>query len=452
MLRLIFFLIQLALVVVAALWLTANTQDMSMVVMGTRITMNAGLAALMLLIVVWILFQVFRLIKAFVDLPANQRKQREENKHRRGLDAISKGLSALAAGDSKEAAKQSKVAQKYLAKSPLTHLISAQTALLEGNSDKADENFIAMLEDQQAAFMGLRGLITQAMKRGDRAETVALLYEALKLRPKTFWVVDTLFRLEAAQGHWADTLTIIDQGRSNRVLAKPQAQRYLAVVQTQIAREHLTAGELKEARTAAQRAVQLAPDLAPAQLVLADLLRQSDGPEAAAKALQRAWKRQPHALYSYAYLQALGAEGPRAILDAMTALHDLRSDHALSKLELGRAQLAAGELEAARESLAPLENRAPSHRLFRALASLEEAEGGSLEAINALQAKASLYARDDAWSCSACQDEHQAWNAVCPTCESFDTLSWESEQIDRDNRPALEQRLAGSVALLEAGR
>lgn len=452
MLRLMLFLAQMAAVIAAALWLTANTQDMSLVVMGTRVTMNAGLAALMLLIIVWILFQVFRLVKAFIDLPATQRKQREESKHRRGLEAISKGLSALAAGDAKEASKQSKVAQKYLAKSPLTHLISAQTALLEGNSDQADQNFIAMLDDPQAAFMGLRGLITQAMKRGDRAETVALLYEALKLRPKTFWVVDTLFRLEAAQRHWPETLTILDQGRANRVLSKAQGQRALAVVQAQQAEELLAAGEIKPARSAAQRAVQLAPELAPAQLVLSDILRQSDGPEAAARALQRAWKREPHPLYSLAYLQALGADGPRAILDAMTALHALRPEHALSALELGRAQLAAGELQAARASLEPLEARAPSHRLYRALSSLTEAEGGSLERITGLQAKASLYARHDAWSCSACQDEHQAWSAVCPTCESFDTLGWGSEGHEHDERPALEQRLAGRVALLEGGR
>ena len=185
MLRLFFFLVQLAVLVGASLWLVNQTGDVAIEAFGNEFRLNAGLAIIALIIVVWLVIQGYNLVTNFLNLGERAKRKRAEAHNRKGIEAITRGLSAIAAGDTQEAARQQRKAEKHLKTSPLTHLIGAQTALLEGDSEKASDKFTAMLEDKEAAFMGLRGLINQAMQSGDRAETFELLRQAYKLRPKT---------------------------------------------------------------------------------------------------------------------------------------------------------------------------------------------------------------------------------------------------------------------------
>ena len=66
------------------------------------------------------------------------------------------------------AQRQAKKADVLLNEPPLTMLLSAQAAQLDGDEQAAEGYFRAMLEREETRFLGLRGLITQAIKRGSR--------------------------------------------------------------------------------------------------------------------------------------------------------------------------------------------------------------------------------------------------------------------------------------------
>ena len=53
---------------------------------------------------------------------------------------------------------------------PLTLLLSAQAAQLEGDDQAARGYFEAMLDQPATAFLGLRGLLVQAERTGDTAQ------------------------------------------------------------------------------------------------------------------------------------------------------------------------------------------------------------------------------------------------------------------------------------------
>ena len=45
-----------------------------------------------------------------------------------------------------------------------------------------------MMEQPETEFLGLRGLLTQAIKRGDKGEALDLARRAYRLKPKSAWV------------------------------------------------------------------------------------------------------------------------------------------------------------------------------------------------------------------------------------------------------------------------
>src|SRR6185312_9115021 len=106
-----------------------------------------------------------------------------ESRRRRGYRELTQGLAAVAAGDGVEAQKHARKAERLLAEPSLTLLLSAQAAQLADDRVAANRAFTAMLDDQQTAFLGLRGLITQALRDGDQAKALGFAKRAFELRP-----------------------------------------------------------------------------------------------------------------------------------------------------------------------------------------------------------------------------------------------------------------------------
>ena len=110
----------------------------------------------------------------------NQQGQERRN---RGYRALSHGLVAVAAGDPHEAQRWAKKAHKLLDDQPLSRLLSAQAAQLSGEAEAARAHFEKMLEAEETRFLGLRGLLMQALRDGDDAVALDYLRQAKELRP-----------------------------------------------------------------------------------------------------------------------------------------------------------------------------------------------------------------------------------------------------------------------------
>src|SRR6185312_12175791 len=123
-----------------------------------------GFATLVVALALAVLFTLLRLI---LRGPRAWARGRRERRRQQGYRALTQGMVAVAAGDAEEAQKLARKADSLLAEPPLTLLLSAQAAQLSGDEGAATRYFTAMLERPETEFLGLRGLLMQALRGGD---------------------------------------------------------------------------------------------------------------------------------------------------------------------------------------------------------------------------------------------------------------------------------------------
>lgn len=114
-------------------------------------------------------------------------------RHRRGLDAMSKSLIAVAEGDGRAALRHAETADRLLEDQTLTRLLCAQAAKLAGDESRAEALFEEMLESDDTRFLGLRGLLKQALEGGKSERALRFAERAQSERPKDHEVLGLLF-------------------------------------------------------------------------------------------------------------------------------------------------------------------------------------------------------------------------------------------------------------------
>ena len=134
---------------------------------------------------------------------------------------------------------------------------AAQTAQLEGKEEVAHLKFRQMLDRRDAEFVGLRGLLAQAMKTGEYDEALTLARRAYRRSPTTPWVLTTLFELLARAGKWDEALPLIDEMQAQKLLDEAQAKHKRAVLYhmlaTRLRQQDRTDDALAQARRAKRR-------------------------------------------------------------------------------------------------------------------------------------------------------------------------------------------------------
>jgi HemY protein len=178
---------------------------------------------------------------------------------------------AIAAGDPAEALKFARRADALLAEPPLTLLLSAQAAQLNGDQDAAKKYFAAMLERPETEFLGLRGLLMQALHVGDEAGGLKLVERAKELRPKTPWVLTQLYELRARAGDWLAAETTLNEAIKRRAVDEATGKHHRAVLLHQQSQAAEAGGDLGKALALAGKAFDAERSFAPAAVHLAQL-------------------------------------------------------------------------------------------------------------------------------------------------------------------------------------
>src|SRR5919202_454843 len=101
------------------------------------------LGVLALAVLVGLLWRIFR---GVVTGPRAFWRRRRERRRRAGYRALTQGMVAVAAGDPDKAQRYARKADVLLADPPLTLLLSAQAAQLNGDETAARKYFQAMLK------------------------------------------------------------------------------------------------------------------------------------------------------------------------------------------------------------------------------------------------------------------------------------------------------------------
>lgn len=345
-----------------------------------------------------------------------------------GIDALTRGMTAIAAGNAPEARRHAGRAGKLLDGKPLALLMQAQAAELGGDEAAARGHFQAMLAAPETEFLGLRGLLSQALRQGDTEYAGRLAERAMRLQPKSPWLIQKKFEIECAAGFWPQARETLGRAAQTKLISKPERARRQALLAFAEATGALEKGGEAAALASAQAALKGAPDLVPAAILAARLLARAGKPDKAARVLEKSWAAGPHPDLAETYGALAANESPAQRVVRMRKLIAANPDHLESRLLGAETALAAGETARARELLKPLTltgaGGGADRRIFMLMGQIARAQGlGEADAQRWL-ARAAHAAPNPAWHCRACHNQTPDWRLSCPACGEFDAIRW----------------------------
>jgi HemY protein len=452
--RAIFAVIVILGLAAAAVFLVDNPGRVEILWQGWQIDTSVGvlvaagtLAALVVALVLWVLSLIFKSPRAYL-------RRRRERRRRAGYQALTRGMVAVAAGDPQEARRFARRAEALLAEPPLTLLLSAQAAQIGGDELAAKKFFTAMLDRPETEFLGLRGLLNQALRDGDRTTARQLAERAAAKRPNTAWAASTLFDLEAREQRWEEARMALERAAVKRLIAPATARHHRGVILYELSRAAEAAGDRQRALALAAEARSLTPDLATPAAYYARLSLAEGKVGRATRAVERAWRTAPGPELAEVYGEITKREAPLTRVARFQRLAAQNPAARESHLALAEATLAAelwGEarrhLERALDAAPPpfaappensgqfpepvvvMEDRGDilsraTPRLCLMMARVEEADHGDLLHAREWLDRAVRALPDPRYVCTACGGESTKWQSLCPRCGAFDTLAW----------------------------
>jgi HemY protein len=432
-----------AVAMLGAVWLAEQPGSLTAEFRGWRLDTSVGVVMIAVVVLILIGIGGWLLYRWIAGAPGALMEGWFDSRRRRGYRALTHGLAAVAAGDGVEAQKQARKAEKLLAEPSLTLLLSAQAAQLAGDRAAATRAFNAMLADEQMAFLGLRGLTTQALRDGDQAKALDYAERAFRLRPQTPWVVHSLFDMQAQIGQWKAAQDTLDAGVRRKVVTadKARALRALLLVERSQAAER--DGRSADALALAREAFGLAPERIAVTRRVAELQIKAGDAKRAMKALERGWALAPHPDLAALYLKASGETDALKRVGVIRRLASLKPDDIESHLALAQASLDAALWGEARRHLESAGGANPSVRVCRMMAEVEERANADRAKVHEWLARATDAPADRSWRCSTCGAQHESWRSVCESCGAFGTLQWRApgtfgQVLPPETRAALE--------------
>lgn len=399
--------------IIAAGWLLAGIPGHVVASMGSiSIDTSAPFAILMLVALFVALFIVLRILRGVWAIPRLGAGWRSRHRLALGEKAVTRVLIALAAGEQGAARKEARRARNFLGESPQTLLLVAEAARLSGLEDEAQEAFQALTMQKDARFLGLRGLLRQAVDRSDWVEAVVIAKEAEAAHPGTIWLRQQRAELALRTENWAEALDLIgpDPHRPAYYVAAADAEP-----------------DTSRALAYAKQAWKQDPSFAPAALAYARRLRIGGYEKRARACIANAWKRAPHPDLATFVLAPELNELARA--QSAKRLVAGNPGHPESRLLLARVALSAGLTGEARHQIQVMEGEGLNQRRqCLLLAEIEEQERGDTEVGRLAQRDALRRAAsadpDPHWQCSHCHADSAVWQPKCASCGNVGTVQW----------------------------
>ncbi len=430
--RLLAGIVLIAALVAGAVFLADRPGSVSLVWDGWRIDTSVAVLVVATVVVVVVVVLLVRVLRGILGAPGAYLRARRERRRRDGYRALTQGMVAVAAGEADEARRLARRADALLSEPPLTLLLQAQAAQLGGDETAARGYFSAMLERPETEFLGVRGLLTQAMKSGDDHAALELAERARRLKPKTGWALASLTELQARAGQWKAAQATLAQAVRRKALPAADGKRLEAALLLEQSRAAAAAGDTAAALALAGRAESADPGFAPAAVWQGTLLRDAGRLRQAARSLEAAWRLAPEPALAEVYRSLAPGEAPLAQMKRLQRLADTNPDHLETHLMLAEAALAARLWGEARRHLARAGVRdeadgsgpPPPARACRLMAEVEESERGDGPLARRWLSRAAMGAGDATYVCGTCGAESTRWVARCPQCRSFASFAW----------------------------
>lgn len=422
MVRIILFLLLIALGAAGAAWIAEQTGEVVLSSGGTRVVTTLPVFVLGLGIVVVAAVMIWAILRGLWRTPERLRKSRRERRHARGRHAITQGLLAIGHGDSSSARAHAEVARRHAAQDPLALLLEAQSAQLDGNQAGAQRAFRAMAEREDTRLLGLRGLFIEAQRADDPVAAVLVAEEALKLSPSSSWASNAVLGFCCAKGDWTGALSILDNNQSSGLIDKATYRRHRGVLLTARALE-LEKVDRDLARESVMEAVKLAPTLVSAAVLASKFESEAHQVRRSMRLVETAWLAQPHPDLADAYAHVKLGDSARQRLVRVETLAAKAQGHIEGALAIARAAIDASEFAKAREALAPFV-AAPTQRVALLMAEIERTEHGDSGRAREWTLRAVRALHDPAWTADGYVSDR--WRPVSPVTGRLDAFQWQT--------------------------
>lgn len=422
MIRIILFLILIALGAAGAAWVAEQPGDVVLYWGDLKISTTLPRFVLGLGIVIVAAMMLWAILRGLWRTPQRIRKNRRERRHVRGRHAITQGLLAIGHGDSSSARAHAEVARRHAAQDPLALLLHAQSAQLDGDREGAQRAFRAMAEREDTRLLGLRGLFIEAQRADDPVAAVMVAEEALKLSPSSTWASQAVLGFCCAKGDWSGALSILDNNQSSGLIDKATYRRQRGVLLTARALE-LVNVDRDLSRESAMEAVKLAPTLVPAAVLASKYDSEAHQTRRSMRIVETAWLAQPHPDLADAYAHVKLGDSARQRLVRVETLAAKAPGHIEGALAIAHAAIDASEFVKAREALAPF-IAAPTQRVALLMAEIERTEHGDSGRARAWTLRAVRALHDPAWTADGYVSDR--WRPVSPVTGRLDAFQWQT--------------------------
>jgi HemY protein len=422
MLRIVFFLILIAAAAFGAAWIADQSGTLTLVWSGWHIETSLPVFAAVLGIGTVVAIAVWSALSALWRMPERLRHARGERRRRRGRREITQGLLAIGAGNAFAARDHARSARRLAQHDPLTLLLEAQSAQLDGDHAGARRAFTAMAERGDTRLLGLRGLFVEAQRADDPRAAVAVAEEALRTAPGSAWASQAVLGFRCSRGDWDGALAIIDNDLASGLIDKATHRRWRGVLLTAHAIESAT-GERDRARAAAFEAVKLAPTLVPAVALAAKFLSETQQVRRAMRLIETAWLANPHPDLADAYAHVRLGDSALDRLARVEALAAKPPESTEGAIAVARAAIDAREFARARAALAPL-TQAPTQRVAMLMAEIAREDDADEGLARSWTLRAVRAAQDPVWTADGYVSER--WYPVSPVTGRIDAFQWQA--------------------------
>ena len=443
MIRVLVFLVLVALAALGAAWFADRPGEIVMTWHNWRISTSVTVAAIAFLIFVALavfLWTFLRFIMRSPDLVALFFRERKKT---RGWRAITHGMIAVGSGNLAIAKRAAGEARKLLGEEPLALLLSAQAAQLGGEAEAAEAEFRTMLGRIETKLLGLRGLYMEAVRRNDAHSARAYADEAAREHAIPGWAAEALIEFQSRARDWRGALATLERAAGAHVVGKAVAARRRAVLLTA---EALSLEETNPARARelSVEAAKLAPDLVPAAALAGRLLGAAGSLRKAARIVEKAWAVTPHPQLAEVYAHLVPGSSAEDRLARVKKLVKKTRGHLEATLASVRAALEAHRFEEARAALVPLLGD-PSQRACLLMAEIEATEHGDHGKAREWALRAMRAKRDPAWVADGYVTDE--WMPASPGTGKLDAFVW-SAPPSIPAGPVLEQVAEQALAVV----
>lgn len=460
MIKALWFITKLVVIVGAVIWVAERPGSIRLDwidLEGNAFVVNMEIGLFLAALIVLILLSIFiySVIKGFADFPKSLANYNAIKANEKGYAALTKGLSAVAAGDTKAASKFAKKARKFLPEDTgLPMLLQAQAARLEGRESDAAESFVALLEDKNASFLGVRGLLQAALDSADYETAYRLVNKALASYPKQEWILKVALDIQIRLQKWEEARSALKTLKSIAAASENynEDQASLWIAEAREAREKSLDIRAEELLKQAQKA---APHFAPAGLELAQIYIDTDRRKKALKLIEKQLKATPHDIYIDLW-DTLMDEDTRA--EPLKRLRwferaiKLAPNQPQALFMAGKAALDAGLWGEAREYLAKAGEAEPRAVFYETLADIENRSNQGEQAAAHWLSMAVNAQGEKRWVCSQTGQAFETWKPVIQPGHHLNSLIWRDPAVRvlSEDLKMLEATLEVNENILEA--